>query len=248
MRLPEAFLRDPIAHRGLHGPGRPENSLSAFRAAADRGYAIELDVQLSADGVAMAFHDARLDRMTDAEGPVDARCADDLARLALRGGEGCIPRLADVLKAVAGRVPLLVEVKDRDGGMGPDVGPLEAATVAALTGYEGDVAVMSFNPHSVARLRDGAPHLPRGLVTSPFHEHDWPGLDPATRARLAAIPDYEPLACCFVSHQADALDMPRVAELRAAGAAILCWTIRSPEEERLARRLADTVTFEGYLP
>ena len=248
MRLPGAFTRGPIAHRGLHGPGRPENSLAAFEAAAARGLAVELDVRLSADGVAMAFHDATLDRMTGVAGPVDARPADALAALPLRRGEGTIPRLADALALVAGRVPVLVEVKDRDGRLGPGVGPLEDATLAALAGYEGDVAVMSFNPHSVARLRDGAPQLPRGLVTSPFRAADWPEVPPATRARLAGIPDYEPLGCGFVSHQADALDMPRIAELRALGAAILCWTIRTPDEARRALALADAVTFEGYLP
>lgn len=222
--------------------------MAAFRAAIEHGYGIELDVQPSADGVAMVFHDATLDRMTDATGPIDAVTADDLARLPLRGGDAGIPRLADVLTLIAGRVPLLIEVKDRDGAMGPEVGPLEEAVLAALEGYEGPVAGMSFNPHSVARLRDGAPDLPRGIVTCAYREQDWSRLPAATRERLRSIRDYASLGCSFVSHQADALDMPRIAELRAAGAAILCWTIRSPEEERRALALADAVTFEGYLP
>lgn len=248
MTLPPGFLDAPFAHRGLHGPGRPENGMAAFRAAIEHGYGIELDVQPSADGVAMVFHDPTLDRMTEAAGLIDAVSANDLGRLTLRGGDGGVPRLTEVLAEVAGRVPLLIEVKDRDGAMSPDIGPLETSVLAALEGYGGPVAVMSFNPHSVARLRDGAPHLPRGIVTSSYHEEDWSHLPAATRERLRGIPDYAALGCCFVSHQADALDMPRIAELREAGAAVLCWTIRSPEEERRARAIADAVTFEGYLP
>ena len=92
MILPPSFTRGPIAHRGLHSPGVPENSLAAFRAACDAGYAIELDVQPSADGVAMAFHDATLDRMTGAAGPVDALTAEALGHLRLAGsGEGSRP-------------------------------------------------------------------------------------------------------------------------------------------------------------
>ena len=250
MRLPQGFLIRPIAHRGLHdrSAGRIENSITAFEAAMARGYAIELDTQLSADGVPMAFHDARLDRLTDATGPVDGLTADALSRLPLRGGRDGIPRLAEVLDHVAGRVPLLIEIKDRDGDMGPDVGPLERAVIAALDGYAGDVAVMSFNPHSVACFRDEAPHLPRGLVTAAFRARTWPHLTEATRERLAGIPDLDRVGAGFVSHEAEALDMPRIAEIKAAGLPVLCWTVRSAAQEAMVRRIADGVTFEGYLP
>jgi glycerophosphoryl diester phosphodiesterase len=247
--LPDGFLLRPFAHRGLHGPGAPENGLAAFRAAIARGYGIEFDVQPSADGVAMAFHDITLDRMTGRSGPVDAHPAEALAGMALRGGDGAgIPLLRDVLAEVAGRVPLLIEVKDRDGAMGPGNGALEDAVIAALEGYGGPVAVMSFNPHAVAHLAARAPHIPRGLVTAPFHAADWPGLPAATRAHLAAMPDLARTGAAFLSHQADDLHSPHVARARAAGRAILCWTVRSPEQEAAALRHADAVTFEGYLP
>lgn len=248
MTLPASFLAGHIAHRGLHGPGRPENSMAAFRAALDRGIAIELDVQPSADGVPMAFHDNYLRRLTGLNGEIGGLDADTLAATALLGGEGGVPRLAEVLALVAGRVPLLIEVKDRDGAMGPDVGPLERAVAAELAGYEGDVAVMSFNPHAVAALQQAAPDLPRGLVTSAFRREHWPDLPAETRARLARIPDLDRLGASFISHEVAALDMPRVAEIKAGGLPILCWTVRSAAEEVAARRIADAVTFEGYLP
>lgn len=248
--LPAAFLRGHIAHRGLHdhAGGRPENSMAAFRAAIELDFAIELDVQPSADGVAMAFHDDILDRLTGARGPVASRTAAELEAIPLLGGADGMPRLSEVLAMVAGQVPLLIEIKDQDGAMGLSVGPLEAAVIADLAGYAGDVAVMSFNPHSIACLHLGAPHLPRGLVTASYDEENWPALPRETRERLAAIADFDRVGAGFISHQADALDMARVAELKARGVPVLCWTIRSPEEEARARRVADAVTFEGYLP
>lgn len=246
--LPHAFLKGHIAHRGLHSDGIPENSMEAFRAAVALGVGIELDVQPSGDGVAMAFHDYDLGRLTGQVGLVEALSADDLRTTPLLGTAHNVPRLRDVLEMVAGRVPVLIEIKDRDGAMGPDVGPLEDAVIADLAQYVGDVAVMSFNPHSVACFRDRAPRLARGLVTSDFEAEQWPDLEEATRHHLRDIPDFDDLGCSFISHQGDRLHMPRVAELKAQGAKILCWTIRSKAQEIQARQIADAVTFEGYLP
>ncbi|MEX0364600.1 MAG: glycerophosphodiester phosphodiesterase family protein [Ruegeria sp.] len=247
-RLPPAFLDAPLAHRALHDvtDGRPENSRAAIRAAMDRGYGIEIDVQLSADDQAMVFHDYALDRLADGTGPVRVVPAGTLAQTPLKGGSEGIPTLPEVLNLVAGRVPLLIEIKDQDGGMGADIGPLEQATANALAGYTGPVALMSFNPHSVARMADLCPDIPRGIVTSAYRAADWP-LSAATRDRLRDIPDFERVAASFISHEAGDLDRPRVADLKAQGANILCWTIRSPEEEARARQVAQNVTFEGYL-
>ncbi|MCE6959932.1 phosphodiesterase [Cereibacter sphaeroides] len=247
--LPEAFLRLPIAHRALHdrAGGRPENSPAAVRAAVEAGYGIEIDLQLSADGAAMVFHDEALDRLTGATGPVSARSAAELAGIRLRDSDEGIPTLGRILGIVDGRVPLVIEIKDQDGALGPTVGPLEAATARALEGYAGPVAVMSFNPHSIAEMARLAPHLPRGLVTCSYNPQDWAPTPAETCERLRAIPDFDRVGASFISHEAADLSRPRVAELKAAGAAILCWTIRSPTDEAKARRIADNVTFEGYL-
>ena len=254
--LPKVFLRAPRAHRALHDAAarRPENSLSAVRAAVAAGYGIEVDLQLSADGQAMVFHDDALERLTGAPGRVDARPAAELGALPLIGGNGeGVPTLAQALAAVAGKVALLLELKDQSGWLGATDGRLEAATVRALNGYAGPVAVMSFNPAMVARLAELAPDLPRGLTTYAFPAEDFPQTadDPALeahRARLAAIADYDRVRASFVSHHWRDLANPRLFELRAQGVPILCWTIRSHEEERAARRVAQNITFEGYLP
>ena len=195
----------------------------------------------------MVFHDYDLARLAEASGPLRQRTASDLARIPLKGGGEGIPTLSEVLDLVAGQVPLLIEVKDQDGAMGPDIGPLEEAIAAALQGYTGAVALMSFNPHAVARLAALCPDLPRGLVTSAYDPKNWP-LPASTCENLREIPDFDRVGASFISHEAADLGRGRVTDLKAQGAHILCWTIRSPEEEARARQVAQNVTFEGYLP
>jgi glycerophosphoryl diester phosphodiesterase len=243
--LPPAFLVAPLAHRGLHGPGRAENSLEAFEAAAEAGYGIELDVQLTADGQAVVFHDAQLGRMTGERGPVAARTLAELRALPLQGG-GTIPGLDEVLETVRGQVPVLVEIKDQSGVLGPVDERLETAVAKAVGRHPQNVAVMSFNPRSILALRDLAPEIPRGLTTEDFTADEWPGVPRATLERLTEIPYYDACGAAFVSHHHRHLGACRIAELKAAGAAILCWTIRSAAEEREARKIADNITFEGY--
>jgi glycerophosphoryl diester phosphodiesterase len=246
--LPSGFLRRPLAHRGLHDvrDGRPENSRAAVRAAVAAGYGIEIDLQASKDAQAMVFHDYDLARLTNAEGRILDRDACDLSRIPLRGGDETIPTLPEVLSIVEGRVPLLIEIKDQDGAMGPDVGRLEKNVAGALERYEGPVAVMSFNPHSVRCMAALCPEIPRGLVTDAFDAEEW-RLPQDVCDRLRTIPDFDEIGCSFISHDRRDLDRPRVAELKAQGAAILCWTVKSPEQEAQARKIAQNITFEQYL-
>lgn len=247
--LSSGFLTVPLAHRALHdvAQGRVENSLSAVRAAIDAGYGIELDVQLSADGAALVFHDYDLMRLTGRAGPVQALTQQQARETPLTGGGGdTILSLPEILSEIAGQVPVLIEIKDQDGAMGADVGPLEQAVAKAIHGYVGEVAVMSFNPHSVAEMARLAPQVARGIVTSDYDPADWP-LTEATCTRLRDIPDYDAARASFISHQHDDLQRPRVQELKQAGAAILCWTVRSPDAEAAARQIADNITFESYL-
>ncbi|QBY02146.1 phosphodiesterase [Rhodophyticola sp. CCM32] len=251
MTLPASFLNPPLAHRALHdmGQGIPENGVTAVRRAVSAGYGIEIDVQPSADGVAMVFHDATLDRLTETTGMVHDRTARELMDLRLKGSEENIPSLAQILQLVEGRVPLLIEIKDQSGGIGeaPD-DVLERGVASALEGYAGPVAVMSFNPHMIAAFRAHAPDVPRGLVTSGFMPSQWPELSADTCAHLRSIRDFGRVGAQFISHDWTDLGSPRVAELKAQKIPVLCWTIRSAQAETEARRVADNVTFEGYLP
>jgi len=244
--LPKVFLDRPIAHRALHGPGRPENSRAALRAAMAAGYGVELDLQLSKDGRAMVFHDYSLKRLTGTQGPIRQRSAADLSELCLIGGEEAVPTLEEVLAVAGGDVPLLLELKDQDGRMGADIGPLEHAAAEAVAGYVGEVAFMSFNPHSVARMARLCPDRPRGLTTCAYAPKDYPTLSAALRAHLREMPGLQELGASFISHSHRDLTSPHVAKQKARGLSVLCRTIRSPEEEATARRIADNITFEGY--
>jgi len=131
--------------------------------------------------------------------------------------------------------------------MGGNVGPLERATAQALKGYQGDIAVMSFNPNSVAMMQQLCPEVPRGITTSAYRKVDWP-LSDAMCEHLRAIPDYERVGASFISHELTDLNNPRVAELKQAGAVVCCWTVRNSVEEANARKFADNITFEGFAP
>lgn len=249
--LPAAYLSAPLAHRALHdvAQGRPENSRAAIRAALAAGYGIEIDLQLSSDGCAMVFHDDDLDRLAQATGPVRAQTRAALRATALKGGDGeVIPDLAEVLELVRGQVPLLIELKDQHGQMGETDGRLEQATAAALAQYAGPVAVMSFNPNSVAAMAQLAPQVPRGLVTSAYEPGDWPELSTAICDHLRGMPDLSRAQCSFISHEAQDLSRPLVQQLRDGGLPVLCWTVTSPGQDAAARVFADNVTFEQYLP
>ncbi len=247
--LPDSFRTRPLAHRALHDvkDGRPENSRAAVQAAVARGYGIEIDVQLTSDGAAVVFHDYELPRLTGAQGRVREKTWEELASINLKGGKEGVPRLSDILDGVAGRVPLLIEIKDQDGKLGPNVGPLERAVSEAIRGYRGDVAVMSFNPHSVRAMQEMSPDVPRGLTTDPFRRINWP-VPVARLGELAQIADYDRVGASFISHNVGDLANPRVRELKDGGATILCWTVRSLKDDEKARRVAHNVTFEGYLP
>ena len=226
-----------------------ENSLSSFAAAVQHGYAIELDVQASADGEAMVFHDYELDRLTDRTGRIDARDADALRATALKEG-GLIPDLAETLRLIDGRVPVLVEVKDQSGAFGPGG---EALTRRVCDIIRGSVrpdacAVMSFNPHHVITARDHAPEIARGLVAYDFeHPHD-AHVDAAHRAALADLMFLEPSGADFISYGALGLTRPAVVAARGRGVPVFCWTIRSADAAAQALRHCDQITFEGFRP
>ena len=156
----EALLRLPFAHRGLHGEGVPENSLAAFRAAVAAGVGIELDVQLSADGVLMVFHDDTLLRMTGREEKLSALSFEALRALRLGDSQEKIPTFAEVLAEVGGRVPLLVEVKYHNR-----IDETCEKTAAQLDNYSGPYLLESFHPLVVRWFAKHRPQVVRGQLS-----------------------------------------------------------------------------------
>lgn len=249
-RLDPRFLTIPLAHRGLHDrkAGIVENSASAIQAAINAGYGIEIDVQPSRSQTPMVFHDARLDRLTDLTGPVRDRTTPALEATRYCDGPDRISTLDDILARISGSVPLLIEIKDQDGGLGPNMGDLPGEVARALTNYAGPVAVMSFNPHAMQAFATHAPDIARGLVTEHFDAADWPDVPAERRAELNDIPDAARLSLDFISHNHKHLTVPPVARLKAAGLPIFCWTIRNRKDEAKARLIADNITFEAFRP
>lgn len=239
--IPDWLRAQPVAHRGLHdaAAGIPENSLAAFEAAAAAGYAMECDLQLSADGVAMVFHDATLERMTELTGPVGARTAQELGEARLRGTDEPVPTLRQMLDRVAGRAPILLEFKHNV----TPVGPLEEAAWRELRDYSGPFAAQSFDPGSVAWFRRHAPQVPRGQVTGDwrrFREGDKPALRHLAEA-LAAAPQFLAWSVHQLPHWAPAL-------ARRLGLPLLCWTVRTADELARARRCGANPIFENVRP
>lgn len=154
------FLR-PYAHRGLWNDTVPENSLAAFRRAAERGFAIELDVQLSRDGVVMVFHDYTLTRMCGADLHLSNLTAAELSAHRLADSDQHIPTLREVLAIVDGRVPLLIELKGENGNTA-----LCPALTAILADYKGEWCVESFNPLLLRWWKKHRPHVVRGLLST----------------------------------------------------------------------------------
>ncbi len=229
-----AFLSGrAFAHRGLHGAGTIENSRAAFTAAIAAGHGIECDVQLSRDGEAFVFHDDTLDRLTEERGPVDARPSGTLDAIRLTGSSETVPRLPEMLGLVAGRTPLLIELKAPQRM----VAPMCMSVRRALEGYGGAAAVMSFNPEVSRWFAEHAPRIVRGLVVSERDRRGWRGRIGRHLALWRARPD-------FLAY--DVRDLPSrfAAAQRSRGLPLLTWTVRDAASERVGLAHADQIIFE----
>lgn len=248
MGAPDWLVARPIAHRGLHdrAAGRPENTLAAALAAVERGYAIECDVRLSADGEAMVFHDETLGRLTASQGRLGDRPAAELESLSVAGTAETVPSLPRFLAAIAGRTPLVIEVKsdyDGDSRLARRVAELALA-------YAGPVALKSFDPAIVGALAALAPGLPRGIVAETTQDDPAYGLlPPELRRSLANLLHLGETRPDFLSWRVD--DLPCAATYLGrllGGLPVMTWTVRSPEQRARAAAHADQIVFEGFLP
>lgn len=244
----EWLIARPIAHRGLHDPaaGIIENSASAFAAAWAAGYAVECDIQISADGEAMVFHDLTLDRLTERAGKIADLAADELRRIPLRGSADRIITLGELCDLAAGRTALFVEIKSRfDGDL-----RLVRRAATVLAGYAGHVALMSFDPVPMAALRTLAPRLPRGIVAQRRYDHPERGSLAARTGRsfvyfrnaLRSRPQ-------FIAYAVQDLPSAIPALVRSVlGLPLLTWTVSSALDRERAARYADQMIFEGFRP
>ena len=241
--MPGWLTAQPYAHRGLHDitAGVVENTPSAFHAAIDAGYGIECDVQISADGEAMVHHDFILGRLTRGNSRLDERTAAELQGIDYFATGDRMPTLGELCDLVAGRVPMLVELKSRFDGDSR----IALRTAEVLAAYRGPVAVMSFDPAMIGAVRGAAKALPRGLVAMQ-RDKDAPARAMSrlgyVRALLAARPQ-------FLAYRVqDLTTRPPQAARRLLRWPLLTWTVRTPEQRNAAIQHADQMIFEGFRP
>jgi glycerophosphoryl diester phosphodiesterase len=215
-----------FTHRGLHrGTGLPENSLIAFAAALELGAGIECDLRLTADNRIVVFHDADAWRLCASPMRIGEAKLSDLARL--RVGEHPIPTLESLLQMVAGRVPLLLEIK-----VDKDIWRWAPALREALGDYPGRFGVMSFDPRIARLTKTNMPDVRRGLIVRA-------GLAPLRRWMATRLADPD-----FLAVERTALAEPWAARARRRFP-VYCWTIRTAEERAQAEVQADASIWEG---
>ena len=232
----EKYKKLKFAHRGLHNGEREENSLSAFKAAVDLGYAIELDVRLSSDGELVVFHDDTLDRVTKETGRVDERSAEELGNT-----EDTIPTFREVLELIDGRVPLLVEIKEDAGKYG-----VTEKTVEMLREYKGEYLIESFNPLALARVKKLMPEAIRGILSQNFLSDEKYRTPTHFLLQLLLLncicrPDF------IAFNHEHAKNLPLRIARKLFKAPTVAWTVKSKAaEERAYKNGFDGIIFEGY--
>ena len=248
MTAPGWMTARPIAHRGLHDAARGviENSPSAARAAVADDFGIECDVQLTADGEAVVFHDFVLDRLTMTSGRVDELSAAALGAVAMRGSEDRILALPAFLDVIAGKVPLVLEIKSRfDGDM-----RLTRRVAEVVKASPFPIVLKSFDPRIVTALKTLTPHHARGIVAMNDYSYpDYETCGATEKHAMANLLHFGESQPDFVSWRVR--DLPSAAPFlcrRALGLPLMTWTVRNAEDRALAGVHADQMVFEGFVP
>ena len=248
MRAPDWLTARPVAHRGLHDFARGiiENMPGAISAAISGNFAIEVDLQLTADGEAMVHHDDALGRLTDGAGTLLTKTAAELKAVAFKNTSERMMSLSDLCALVDGRVPLVIEVKSHfDGDR-----RLVARMAQVLSGYSGPAAVMSFDPDQVLALRQTIPDRPRGIIAQAnYDDAYWYKLTPEQRRGMLHLRHAFRTKPHFVAFWVNQLPAPAPWIARNVfGLPLLTWTVRTPEQRERAARHADQMIFEGFQP
>jgi len=248
VRAPDWLTAQPVAHRGLHDAARGiiENMPAAAEAAVAGNFAIECDIQLTADGEAMVHHDDELGRLTEGSGTLLTKTAAELKAVHFKATSERMMTLAELCDLVAGRVPLVIEVKSHfDGDR-----KLVKRLAEVLSAYNGPAVGMSFDPDQVIALRELLPSRPRGIVAE--HEYtaeDWPEASAEQRHGMTQLRHFFRTQPDFVAYWVN--ELPSAAPWLARNVfrcPLLTWTVRTPEQRARAARHADQMIFEGFVP
>jgi glycerophosphoryl diester phosphodiesterase len=224
--------------------------MAAFRAAIAAGYGIECDLRPARGGLPVVFHDETLERLTDASGKVASLGSVRLDRIAFKGQpQERIPTFAELLALVQSRAPLLIEIKSE--WRRPNMSFL--AEIARLaTAYRGPIALMSFDPAVMTPMRELAPRVPRGIVSGNYlkesaEDHWWEHVLTRERAeRLTHLLESGPAEPSFYAYDVNALPTPVTRYVREVQRMpLFAWTVRTPDQRKIAKAHADALIFEG---
>ncbi|MEQ8410634.1 MAG: glycerophosphodiester phosphodiesterase family protein [Erythrobacter sp.] len=232
---PEWLTACEYAHRGLHSPGVPENSLAAAEAAIAAGMGIECDIQRSRDNHPIVFHDWELTRLTGQGGTTEDLTADELETLRLLGTDQTPLRLDRFLEAVGGRTTILIEIKSKRDY---DIGSTCLSVARLLEAHASTVAVMSFDQEVPKWFSRHSPLIPCGLVCTDTLDNGFKGVwrerDPGENG-----------AADFLALDIRDLPDPQAAAWRADHGPLLTWTVRTAELRQKALLQADALISEG---
>ncbi|MBQ3183809.1 MAG: glycerophosphodiester phosphodiesterase [Clostridia bacterium] len=243
----EAEIRKYIyAHRGLHDKknGIPENSMAAFRIAAEKGYGIELDIHLSSDGTPVIIHDTSLRRTAGAAINITDIHDSDIKKYTLEGTDQRIPFFSEVLREIEGKVPLLIELKvDND-----NYGELADTVLKELEGYVGIYAIQSFDPRAVRHLRKKHPHIMRGQLSG-FLRKNGDTLHRALDFGLRNLLTNFITKPHFIAYRVQDTGKASVRLCRALYKPLeLNWTCRKRAHHVIAHKNGAIPIFENYIP
>ena len=228
-----------VAHRGMYEKDRgiPENTMLAFRRAVENGYAIEMDVHLTADGVPVVSHDASLRRVYGADIVIEEHTLAELVPYAVPGTDEHIPTFRAFLDLVDGKVPLVIELKGTRKNIA-----LVAAVKKELENYTGVYCIESFDPWLIAGVRREMPNVARGFLASRFFSEGQHGLPYFMSQCLLFNWKIRPDFIAYEKHGAGRLPMTLVCGM--LGCRAVAWTIRTPEERDAAAPHFDTLISE----
>lgn len=229
----------PVAHRGLHDDVSPENSLSAYKKAIEKGYAIEIDVHPLKDGNIIVFHDNTLDRMTNLTGNIEDKTLEELKDIKLKGSNEKIPTFVEVLELVSGKVPLLIEIKN-EGGVG-----FEKDVWEILKNYKGEYAIQSFNPFSLKWFKDNAPDVLRGQLSCYFKGEKLNCVKKFILKRMWLNSMISKPHFISYNHE----DCPnKYVDRYKNKKPIIVWCVRNKKDQNRIQNYSDNIIFEDYLP
>lgn len=241
---PERMPKVYYAHRGLHDNegDAPENTLAAFQKAVDRGYGIELDVQVTGDGQVVVAHDFNLERICGVNRDIDTITYAELQRYPIFGSKETVPLFADVLKLVDGRVPLIVELKYKNSRS-----LVCELADRLLRRYQGIYCVESFHPAALLWYRLNRPEVCRGQLSSNFPKHDGQRMPVHYAMRhlltnFATAPDFIAYDC----RDKNAVSLMLCRNLY--GCPAVAWTVKSAEQLKECQDSFDYFIFEGFEP